>query len=651
VARAKITVTDARGDPAEHVLGHETILGRSARCPVQLDGDLVSRQHARVYHEGGRWFLEDLGSRNGTHLNDVRVTGAELSHGDVILIGYSRIVFELPEEAARTVLDLNFSDSDEALEKTTIVSAAEPAEDLSATAAVSYRDLVIANQRIATIVRIGHQLGTLLERDALLDAVTSTLFELFPQADRAAVVLRAEGGAYKVMATRERTHDPDRPALRISRNLFAMVRRERKAVLSRDVGSDERFADDQSIQIGAPRSILCAPLQHEGEFFGVLFLESVSVERPFRETGLNMLQAVAAPVALSLRNAELVARIEREASVRASLSRYLSPDVVERLRDGSLTANLGGEAVRGSVMFTDLVGFTALAERLRAAEVMERLNRYFEATLEVLFNWRGTVDKFGGDAVVAVWGAPVANERHARMACAAGLEMQGRLFELNLRLTREGASPFGMAVGVNTGRFVAGNIGGEQRVEWTVIGDAVNLAQRAESAGFAGSVLATDATLAEFRDDVGALRFAPIQVKGREQPVLLHSIRVLRTRRGTLASIPGMLGASGGETPALLVQAHGSGKSQRLTLKAPASPARGEVLDFETRLPESPAALAFRGRVVSTSPLLDRESGRSIDVMVDAIDPVLDQLLAARGSQPAPERLEDIPRSGLLEER
>ena len=179
---------------------------------------------------------------------------------------------------------------------------------------------------------------------------------------------------------------------------------------------------------------------------------------------------------------------------------------------------------------------------------------------------------------------------------------------------------------------------------------AVNLAQRTEAAAFSGSVLATAATVETFRDELGGFRFAPIHVKGRAQPVRVISIRVLRTHRGTLATIPGVLEIAGAEEVALLVQAHGSGKHQRLTVKARAEPGRGEPVEFAACLPEHPEPLSFRGRAISTSPLLDRDAGRSIDIMVDEIDPDLAALLEAEGPRPAPVQLEAIPRSGEPEE-
>jgi adenylate cyclase len=388
---------------------------------------------------------------------------------------------------------------------------------------------------------------------------------------------------------------------------------------------------------------LCTPLHHDEEVLGVLYLESDSAER-FDLQYLNLLQGLGAQVAMCLKNASLLERVERETRLATGLSRYLPPGVVARIGDGSLSPNLGGELAEGTVLFTDIVGFTTLAERLPPNEVMTRLNRYFDAMLEVLFAWSGTVDKFGGDALVAVWGAPVPEEGHARLATAAALEMQGRLFELNEVLEKAGETRLGMAAGLSSGRFVAGNIGGERRLEWTVIGDTVNLAKRVESRSFRGGVLTASSTVARLAGGVGGFAFDPLTVKGRSEPVSMVSVRTLNTHRGVLASIPGTVRIDGEETRALLVKVHGPSGAHRVTLRASITPAVGDALSFVTRLPECEGVLAFAGRVVSSSPLLDARAGRSVDVTVERLDETLGFLLRANGTRPAARALDLIER-------
>ena len=192
-----------------------------------------------------------------------------------------------------------------------------------------------------------------------------------------------------------------------------------------------------------------------------------------------MLASLAGQLAVFVKNARLVSQIQRETELRTNLGRYLSPSVVAEIARGSLVTSLGGETREGTVLFSDIVGFTRVCRNLSAAEVVSLLNRFFQDLVDAVFRFEGTVDKFGGDAMLCVWGAPVPMKDHAAPAAAAALEMQNRLYGFNLGLEATGSPvKIRMGIGLNSGSFIAGNVGSDQRLEYTVIGDAVNLAQR-----------------------------------------------------------------------------------------------------------------------------------------------------------------------------
>jgi adenylate cyclase len=510
---------------------------------------------------------------------------------------------------------------------------------------LTYQDLVQVNQRITTIVRVGQRIANLLDRNQLLNEVMTTLFELFPQCDRGCVVLRDANEMFRIATTYQRQDvSQTTSVVNISTSLIDLVRRERKAVLSADTLHDTRFEGRESIVGHAGRSIMVAPLQREAEFFGVIYLDTESLQKHFTQSDLNMLQGVAGPVAISLKNADLAERIQTEARMRTSLSRYLSPDVVTQIEDGTLTPNLGGHQVEGSVMFSDIVGFTAMSERLTPAAVVDRLNRYFTLMLEAIFGWGGTVDKFGGDSVLAVWGAPVPSTEHAVNAVGGAMEMHSRLFALNLALEEAGETTIRMALGLNSGKFIAGNIGGAERIEWTVIGDAVNLAQRVESQGYRGCVLVSQSTFS-LLPAAGAYAFPPIQVKNRQEPVRIYSVRVAKTPRGVVAALPGELRTAKAAVPARIVRV-GATKAggRKVSIQAAASPPISEVVEFTSTLEERPTPMSLRGRVVSSSPLLECRTGRLNEVEVDSVDPEMDRLLGLGGSADAAVALDKLER-------
>lgn len=642
MAKAKLTLTGVGPQPVVFDLVGEFIVGRSIKAQIQIDGDLVSRQHARFYEEDNRWYVEDLSSRNGTLVNGAKITTAALKSGDVVMIGYGRLEFETdhPESSS---FDVSIVEGAADLESA-VVADDEP-EASGATLALSYKDLMLVNQRISTIVRVGQRIANLLDKNELLREVMETFFDLYPQADRGCVVLKDQNEMFRLATTYQRQGGTATTSVvNISTSLIDLVRREKKAVLSADTSHDKRFEGRESIVGQSGRSIMVAPLQRENEFFGVIYLDTETLARPFTGDDLNLLQGVAGPVSISLKNAELVGRIETEARMRTSLSRYLSPDVVQQIEDGSLKPNLGGDQVEGTIMFSDIVGFTAMSERLAPAAVVERLNAYFTEMLEAIFGWGGTVDKFGGDAVLAVWGAPVPAADHGIAAVGGALEMHVRLFALNLALEEAGETRIRMALGLNSGKFVAGNIGGADRIEWTVIGDTVNLAQRVESQGFHGCVLVSQATFTHI-PAAGAYGFPPVQVKNRQVPVKIYSVRVAKTPRGTVAAIPGTLKMSTGSVTAVLTRVGETKEGkQKVTIHAAGNASMGEVVEFTAILPEHPEKLSLRGKVVSGSPLLACNSGRSLDLEVESADDEMKRLLTLGGAADAPLSLDKIER-------
>jgi adenylate cyclase len=639
---ARLTLTGVGPQPKTLELQGEIVIGRSVKADVQIDGDLVSRQHCRVYSEGGRWYFQDLQSRNGTLYNGNRVDAGELRSGDVLMIGYGKLVFEEDEARSDSSLEVSIVDAP-VISDSAVLSEAE--DELSgATLALSYRDLVLVNQRLATVSRVGQRLATVLDRNELLRDVLETLFDLYPQADRGAIVLRESDDSFRVAATHTRSGmAATTSVMSISTGLINLVRKERKSVLSADTGQDTRFQDRQSMVGTAGRSIMCAPLLREQDFLGVIYLDTSSLSNPFLAQDLNLLQGVAGPTSVALKNAELIASIENETRMRTSLSRYLSPDVVRQIGEGALKPNLGGDQVVGTVMFSDIVGFTAMSERLSPTDVVERLNRYFTQMLEAIFGWSGTVDKFGGDAIMAVWGAPVPTDEHPYLAIGGALEMQQRLFDLNCAFEEAGETTLEMAIGLNSGKFVAGNIGGAERIEWTVIGDNVNLAQRVEAQGFRGCILCSESTFQQL-PAAAAYKFPPVKVKNRDVPVVVYSVRSVKVDRGAAISVPGKLKAAGKEHRALLVRAQPRTGGTRATVYVSGTPPMGERAEFVSQLQERPASFKFSGRIAAQAPLLESRNSRSVDVDVDASDPEMQKILTAGGATDAGLSLDDIQR-------
>jgi adenylate cyclase len=206
--------------------------------------------------------------------------------------------------------------------------------------------------------------------------------------------------------------------------------------------------------------------------------------------------------------------------------RYVSPDVFKHLVADPSLARLGGERREMTVLFSDIRGFTTASESATPEAVVEQLNEYFSAMVAVLFRHRGTLDKFVGDMVMGLFGAPVADPHHADHAVAAALEMLRELDRLNARWNAEGRPTVDIGIGINSGEMIAGNIGSDTVMSYTVIGDNVNLGARLESAtkDHHARILISEAVRSRLTIPVETREIGAILVKGKTQTVVVHAV-------------------------------------------------------------------------------------------------------------------------------
>ena len=221
---------------------------------------------------------------------------------------------------------------------------------------------------------------------------------------------------------------------------------------------------------------------------------------------------------------DMVAGLKERERLKSTLARYVSDDVAARILTERSDLDLKGEMREVTVLFLDIRGFTALAERLPPREVVSLLNEYFEAMIEVVFKHHGTVNKFMGDAVMAVFGAPFAIDDAPMRAVRAAVEIEQASAAISLARKQAGQPVVAVGIGINTGSAVAGNVGSERRMEYTVIGDEVNLAQRLEALAREGEILVSQSTYDKIRDRVQARAREPVQVKGKTIPIWVFEI-------------------------------------------------------------------------------------------------------------------------------
>ena len=325
----------------------------------------------------------------------------------------------------------------------------------------------------------------------------------------------------------------------VPRSIASKVVEERVGLISENAAADTRFKG-QSIMLQSVRSAMCTPLMASAEeVLGILYVDSLTAIDSFSQEDLQFLIAFGGLAALSIKNSRYADQIQREAMVRSNFERYFAPNVAADIAQQGEAIRQGGERRPTTVLFSDIRGFTAIAESMGPDAIAQFLSEYFTEMVEVIFEHGGTLDKFIGDAIMALWGAPIAHSDDPDRALRAALAMQRAIGRLNERWTSQGRPEIGVGIGINHGEVFAGNIGSHRRLEYTVIGDAVNVAARLCAEAGPGEVLVSEQLLGVLRDQVSCDYLPEMALKGKAQVVQVYRVRELQPQRTSVtAAVP-----------------------------------------------------------------------------------------------------------------
>ena len=381
-------------------------------------------------------------------------------------------------------------------------------------------------ERLRVAYRFHRYMASEWDQRALVRNILKLAFDMLP-ADRGAILLREEEGAPLTPVVIRHREDNDEEII-IPDSILRRAVRERNAVLSADALVDQRFQESVSIVRENVRSAMCVPLVGETEVLGAIHLDTRKQTGAFSVKDLQLLSVLAGQAAAVLERARLNRRLDREAQVRERLGRFLAPEVLREVVDRGLDLNTEGRTGLVSVLFCDIRGFTSLAESMEPTQLVRMLNAFFERMVDVVFGHGGVLDKFIGDALMAVWGAPLYREDDARRAVDAGLDMLKAVEQFNRTTSANRWPELEVGIGVNTGEAVLGTVGSPKRMEYTVMGDAVNLAARVCDLASGNQMLITAATLNGTAKS-GAKpprvkRLPSVQVRGRKKGVQVYEV-------------------------------------------------------------------------------------------------------------------------------
>ncbi len=379
-------------------------------------------------------------------------------------------------------------------------------------------------EKLRVSYELARAIGVELDIDQALVKILDAAFTILP-ADRGVILLYDEEHQLvpRCVRTKAGNQDPNEEVV-ISSTIVEQVLRDKAAVLSSDATVDSRFQGAHSIIMQGIRSSMAVPLLHKAEVFGIMLLDSQIATNAFTEKDLQLFQNVANQAAVAIQNSLYAAKLEKEAVTRERFQRLLSPAIAQQVIEGKVEVKKGGEERTTTVLFSDIRGFTAMSESQSAQAIVDMLNEYFERMVEVIFKYEGTLDKFVGDEIMALFGAPVSHQDDTLRAVKTALEMKDVLAQFNAERRAAGQQEIHIGIGINTGHCVAGYLGSSKALEYTVIGDTVNTGARLCSIAKAGEIIISENTYDAVRDFVEVVELPPTNVKGKARALTIYNV-------------------------------------------------------------------------------------------------------------------------------
>jgi len=498
----------------------------------------VSRMHAQITFEGGGPpVLEDLKSANGTLLNGLKVMAkVPLRNGDTVQIGAFKLILSTPQAATpeRPKSQLDTS------EMFAIEAGAVELNQLQEPQRLV--DLASAGQAVPdsgvdlNALELLHEVSVRLARSVTPADVSETAISLLFQIEgvqRATLMpwndedqafqeasLVARSGKRMGGSGTPGSFDPRN--LVLSKTILRKVREENRPLHIRDARSMASVS--MSIVRAGIQAALCSPLTFQGRFLGVLYADNLIAPDAFSPADFRTFTSIAAQTGLAMANAVALETLLKREVEHAALRLYMPHQVADQIAAGDGDIKLGGVLQPVTVLFADIRGFTQLSEQMDAQEVVLVLNEFFTAMTEVVLDAGGTLDKYIGDCVMALFGAPVPAPDDIERGVRAAIDMQQKAALMNRDRRARGLREVKIGVGLHAGPAVVGNIGSAQRMQYTAIGDTVNVASRVAAVAAPDQVLVSEDVRAGTVKGDSFQPLGEVKLKGREQKVNIYSV-------------------------------------------------------------------------------------------------------------------------------
>ncbi len=524
----------------------EIVLGRSNDCDLILFAEEISRHHAKIFVKDENYIIVDLKSLNGTYVNRQRIVEHKLKHLDEIWLGSKcRIVFrnDVSQKDSKTVRDKEGRESKyvdqmqhireeiEEVKNTLFKISREQGEPAlketkdKLTPSIDIKKLSRAYRRLDALYKATQIMSSARDLDSRLLQVLDLVIEVLG-AERGFILLKDE--MRDTLVTKVvRAMDSGLEATSPSMGIASKSAIEGEPVLMMDRSANPEFGSRESVIARRIVSAMCVPLRIEDRILGSIYIDTIKKKAFFDEEDLELFCSMGNQIAFAIENSNLNERMIKEQQKRDNFRRFLPDIVVEQIIGEGSALQLGGEKKRVTTMFCDIRGSSQLAEQLSPQELLVLLNEHFTAMTEIIFAWNGTLDKYIGDEIMAVFGAPISTGDDAYSAVCASLDILKRNEELNVLRISEGKPAFQLGIGIETGDVIAGFIGSPKRMEYTVVGDRVNSAKRLCDMASPGTIVVGNETWANLRGRVRGSPIGTFKVKNKEQFIVAYEVKGL----------------------------------------------------------------------------------------------------------------------------
>ncbi len=530
-------------------------IGRSNDNNLILADNTVSRYHTEIQKRKNDYILADLGSYNGTRLNGKSIQKVFLKHDDKIQIGSSKLTFLLngnsldqAEDSVVLTTERDTGEDGQQIVRSSPLERHGQSQELLISEGKNEEkrgksdfalkkersnsqeylaELARNNKVLFVLYEISRHLNQIHDFNELLRKIMDLILMVI-DADYGFLVLAggSDGDNLIPVVVKHKTeHGKSKREIKASRTLIDKVINGKVALLTSNAMTDSRLDGAKSVMIQQIRSAICVPLWREDKIIGVIQLDSVRIDNQFNQDDLELLKAIGSQAAMVIEQSALNERIREEERMRNRLERFHSPQVIEMiLKGGEETIDdiMESKELIATILFADIVGFTRLSETMPPSEINIILNRYFSRMTDIVFSHGGTLDKYIGDGLMAVFGAPMEKEDDAERAVRTALEIRRQLTAM-MKIT-SADKRFDIRVGLNTGRVVAGNIGSPKRMEYTVIGDPVNVASRLETMAKPNQIIIGEETFGLVKNKFKIREIGTRKVKGKSSGVMVYEV-------------------------------------------------------------------------------------------------------------------------------